>query len=99
MYFKPFNMLTIQNEFLIRNRRLDKKNFYVFDILCDPEEYIFVISDGLLYKKVFLNRNKNGITDHYQLRCDDTQLAFYLEKAQIQNIDILLDKIRYIGIN
>jgi hypothetical protein len=92
-------MLTIQNEFLIRNRRLDKKGFYVFDILCDPEEYIFVISDGLLYKKVFLNRNKNGITDQYQLRCDDTQLAFYLEKAQIQNIDILLDKIRYIGIN
>jgi len=92
-------MLTIQNEFLIRNRRLDKKGFYVFDILCDTEEYIFVISDGLLYKKVFLNRNKNDIADHYQLRCDDTQLALYLEKAQIQNIDILLDKIRYIGIN
>jgi hypothetical protein len=90
-------MLTIQNEFLIRNRRLDKKNFYVFDILCDPEEYIFVISDGLLYKKVFLKRNKNEIT-HYELRCDDTRFALMLEKAQIQNIDILLDKIRFVGI-
>ncbi len=90
-------MLTIKNEYKIRNKTLDKKNFYVFDVLTEPEQYTFEITNRDYTIKVFLKRKEfhNG---HYELICDYTKQTTMLLKSQIQNIDILLDKIRFIGI-
>jgi hypothetical protein len=90
-------MLTIKNLFKIRNKTLDKKNFYVFDVYEYPEQYKFEITNRQFIIQIFLNRTQlaNG---YYELRCDYGQQSLMLAKAQIQNLDILLDKIRFVGI-
>jgi len=90
-------MLTIKNTHKIRNKTLDKKGFYVFDIYTEPEQYTFEITNRQYIVKVLLNRTPL-VNGYYELRCDYGQQSLMLAKAQIQNLDILLDKIRFVGI-
>jgi hypothetical protein len=101
-------MLTIENIDKIVNKPLGKKNFYVESItetiltcpitgVKNTPAYMIVITNRKFSTTIELRReaiNRRGyrligIRGKYE----------YLSLKQIQNMDILLDKIRYVGID
>jgi len=91
-------MLTIKNIFKIRNKTLDKKNFYVFEIYEYPKQYRFQITNNVSIFQIDLKRTPmpNG---YYEMECQSTNRAVTMNRAQIENLDVFLDKIRFVGIN
>ena len=100
-------MITIENIDRIVNKRLDKKNYFVESIteqirtcpitgaVSNPT-YDIIISNLRNVLVITLDReatNRRG----YKLVGQSGKVA-YLSIKQLQNIDIVLDKIRYVGI-
>lgn len=100
-------MLTIENVHAIVNKTLDKKNFYVESItesmstcaitgLSSNPTYNISITNRKYSLNVTLDRVASS--GGYMLVGTNGKVA-YLSITQIKNIDIVLDKIRYITIH
>ena len=100
-------MLTIQNTNKILHKTLGKKNFYVarveqkFDFghtgynLTANNKYVFELSNRNYAITVTLNRD--GDMRQYKLT-SSTNNVLYITKKDIRNLDIFLDKLRYVAL-
>jgi hypothetical protein len=100
-------MLTIQNINKILHKTLGKKNFYVarveqdFDFghtgynLTANNKYVFELSNRKYAITVTLNRD--GDMRQYKLT-SSTNNVLYITKKDIRNLDIFLDKLRYVAL-
>ena len=100
-------MLTIQNINKILHKTLGKKNFYVarveqdFDFghtgynLTANNKYVFELSNRNYAITVTLNRD--GDMRQYKLT-SSTNNVLYITKKDIRNLDIFLDKLRYVAL-
>jgi hypothetical protein len=101
-------MITIENVGKIVNKPLGKKNFYVESItesiltcpitgVTNNPTYTIGITNRKYSLVVTLDREASKGGWGYKLV--GSRNAEYLSIKQIQNIDIVLDKIRYVGID
>jgi hypothetical protein len=100
-------MLTIQNINKILHKTLGKKNFYVarveqdFDFghtgynLTANNKYVFELSNRNYAITVTLNRD--GDMRQYKLT-SSTNNVLYITKKDIRNLDIFLDKLRFVAL-
>jgi hypothetical protein len=102
-------MLTIENVGKIVNKTLGKKNFYVESItetilkcpitgVANNPAYMIVITNRKFTATIELDREVSRGGWGYRL-IGISGKHEYLSIKQIQNIDIVLDKIRYVGID
>ena len=103
-------MLTIQNTDKIVNKALGKKNFYVerveqkFDFghtgynLTANNKYVFELSNRKYAITVTLERApKQFVVSHYKLT-SSTGKTLYITGKEINNIDIFIDKLRFVAL-
>ena len=103
-------MLTIQNTNKILHKTLGKKNFYVarveqkFDfghtgyILTANNKYVFELSNRKYAITVTLDRGpKQFVVSHYKLT-SSTGNVLYITGKEISNIDIFIDKLRFVAL-
>ena len=103
-------MLTIQNTDKIVNKALGKKNFYVerveqkFDFghtgynLTANNKYVFELSNRKYAITVTLDRGpKEFVVSHYKLT-SSTGNVLYITGKEISNIDIFIDKLRFVAL-
>lgn len=103
-------MLTIQNTNKILHKTLGKKNFYVAriedSIIYNPmtfdreSRYIFELSNRKYAITVTLEREpaqKNELGMYYKLH-SSTGHIYYITEKEISNIDIFIDKLRYVAL-
>ena len=103
-------MLTIQNTDKIVNKALGKKNFYVerveqkFDFghtgynLTANNKYVFELSNRKYAITVTLDRGpKQFVVSHYKLT-SSTGNVLYITGKEISNIDIFIDKLRFVAL-
>ena len=103
-------MLTIQNTNKILHKTLGKKNFYVAriedSIIYDPmtfsrqSRYIFELSNRKYAITVTLEREpaqKNELGMYFKLH-SSTGHIYYITGKEISNIDIFIDKLRYVAL-
>ena len=103
-------MLTIQNTNKILHKTLGKKNFYVAriedSIIYDPmtfsrqSRYIFELSNRKYAITVTLEREpaqKNELGIYFKLH-SSTGHIYYITEKEISNIDIFIDKLRYVAL-
>lgn len=99
-------MLTIENLNKILQKSLGKKNFYISHIdnaipIMNPytfqkeERYIFELNNREYTISVILNRE--GDMGTYKLT-SSTGNVLYITKKDIKNIDIFLDKLRFVAL-
>jgi hypothetical protein len=102
-------MLTIENIDKIVNKTLGKKNFYVESIterilkcpitgVANTPAYMIGITNRKFSVTIELDREVSRGGWGYRL-IGISGKHEYLSLKQIQNIDIVLDKIRYVGID
>ena len=103
-------MLTIQNTNKILHKTLGKKNFYVarveqkFDFghtgynLTANNKYVFELSNRKYAITVTLDRGpKEFVVLHYKLT-SSTGNVLYITGKEISNIDIFIDKLRFVAL-
>ena len=103
-------MLTIQNTNKILHKTLGKKNFYVarveqkFDFghtgynLTANNKYVFELSNRKYAITVTLERGpKQFVVSHYKLT-SSTGNVLYITGKEISNIDIFIDKLRFVAL-
>jgi hypothetical protein len=103
-------MLTIQNTNKILHKTLGKKNFYVarveqkFDFghtgynLTANNKYVFELSNRKYAITVTLDRGpKQFVVSHYKLT-SSTGKILYITGKEISNIDIFIDKLRFVAL-
>ena len=101
-------MLTIQNINKIQHKTLGKKNFYVErveEIIDDTpwpieHRYKFELSNMKYAITVTLDREpvqKNGLGTYFELR-SSTGHKYCIDFDEIANIDIFIDKLRYVAL-
>lgn len=101
-------MLTIRNLHKIVNKTLGKKNFYVARIEEDfdatqmiiEHKYRFELSNRKYAITVTLNREpaqKNELGIYFKLHSSTGQI-YYITEKEISNIDIFIDKLRYVAL-
>ena len=103
-------MLTIQNTNKILHKTLGKKNFYVarveqkFDFghtgynLTANNKYDFELSNRKYAITVTLDRGpKEFVVSHYKLT-SSTGNVLYITGKEISNIDIFIDKLRFVAL-
>jgi hypothetical protein len=103
-------MLTIQNTNKILHKTLGKKNFYVarveqkFDFghtgynLTANNKYVFELSNRKYAITVTLDRGpKEFVVSHYKLT-SSTGKILYITGKEISNIDIFIDKLRFVAL-
>ena len=103
-------MLTIQNTNKILHKTLGKKNFYVarveedFDFghtgynLTANNKYKFELSNRKYAITVTLERApKQFVVSHYKLT-SSTGNVLYVTGKEISNIDIFIDKLRFVAL-
>ena len=103
-------MLTIQNTNKILHKTLGKKNFYVarveqkFDFghtgynLTANNKYVFELSNRKYAITVTLDRGpKEFVVSHYKLT-SSTGNVLYITGKEISNIDIFIDKLRFVAL-
>jgi hypothetical protein len=103
-------MLTIQNTNNILHKTLGKKNFYVarveqkFDFghtgynLTANNKYVFELSNRKYAITVTLDRGpKQFVVSHYKLT-SSTGNVLYITGKEISNIDIFIDKLRFVAL-
>ena len=103
-------MLTIQNTNKILHKTLGKKNFYVarveedFDFghtgynLTANNKYKFELSNIKYAITVTLERApKQFVVSHYKLT-SSTGKVLYITGKEISNIDIFIDKLRFVAL-
>lgn len=99
-------MITIENLNKIEQKPLGKKNFYVARVtqvngIINPytfereHRYIFELSNRKYAINVILNRN--GDMRQYKLQSSNGNVL-YITKRDIRNLDIFLDKLRYVAL-
>lgn len=99
-------MLTIENINKILHKTLGKKNFYVArvehsDLITNPytfqreQRYIFELSNRKYAITVTLDRD--GDMRQYKLM-SSTGNVLYITKKDIRNLDIFLDKLRFVAL-
>ena len=101
-------MLTIQNTNKILHKTLGKKNFYVarveedFDVtqMIIERKYIFELSNRKYAITVTLEREPaqyNELGTYFTLH-SSTGHKLYITGKEISNIDIFVDKLRYVAL-
>jgi hypothetical protein len=104
-------MLTIKNLNKLNNKTLGKKNFYVarieeqFNIdninyTASEYQYKFELSNRKYAITVTLNREpvqKNELGGYFKLH-SSTGHIYYITQKEISNIDIFIDKLRYVAL-
>ena len=101
-------MITIENVGKIVNKTLGKKNFYVESItaaflkcpitgVANTPAYMIVITNRKFSTTIELDREATNSKGYRLIGISGKHE--YLSLKQIQNIDIVLDKIRYVGID
>ena len=101
-------MLTIQNATKILYKTLGKKNFYVArvedNIYYDANtfnkcsQYVFELSNRKYAITVTLDRGpKQFVVSHYKLT-SSTGNVLYVTGKEISNIDIFIDKLRFVAL-
>ena len=103
-------MITIQNTNKILHKTLGKKNFYVarveqkFDFghtgynLTANNKYVFELSNRKYAITVTLDRGpKEFVVSHYKLT-SSTGNVLYITGKEISNIDIFIDKLRFVAL-
>lgn len=104
-------MLTIQNTNKILHKTLGKKNFYVarveqkFDMdgamfTTKNHKYIFELSNRKYAITVTLEREpaqKNELGIYFKLHSSNGHI-YYITEKEISNIDIFIDKLRYVAL-
>jgi hypothetical protein len=99
-------MLTIQNTNKILHKTLGKKNFYVARVEEDnnvtqmtiERNYIFELSNRKYAITVTLDRGpKQFVVSHYKLT-SSTGNVLYITGKEISNIDIFIDKLRFVAL-
>lgn len=106
-------MLTIQNLNKLNNKTLGKKNFYVEriteqfsmdnkNLLAVEHQYKFEITNRKYGITIILNRDGGGFVANDSLRAyklqSSTGNVLYLTKSDISNMDIFIDKLRYVAL-
>ena len=101
-------MLTIRNLHKIIHKTLGKKNFYVARVEEDfdatqmiiEHKYRFELSNRKYAITVTLEREpaqKNELGIYFKLH-SSTGHIYYITEKQISNIDIFIDKLRYVAL-
>ena len=102
-------MLTIQNTNKILHKTLGKKNFYVArieeqfsmdntNLLAVEHQYKFELSNRQYAITVTLDRGpKQFVVSHYKLT-SSTGKVLYITGKEISNIDIFIDKLRFVAL-
>ena len=103
-------MLTIENINKILHKTLGKKNFYVarveqkFDFghtgynLTANNKYVFELSNRKYAITITLNRvPKQFVVSHYKLT-SSTGKVLYITGKEISNMDIFIDKLRFVAL-
>ena len=103
-------MLTIQNTNKILHKTLGKKNFYVarveqkFDFghtgynLTANNKYVFELSNRKYAITITLNRDpKQFVVSHYKLT-SSTGKTLCITGKEISNMDIFIDKLRFVAL-
>ena len=103
-------MLTIKNLNKLNHKTLGKKNFYVarveqkFDFghtgynLTANNKYVFELSNRKYAITVTLDRGpKQFVVSHYKLT-SSTGKVLYITGKEISNIDIFIDKLRFVAL-
>jgi hypothetical protein len=99
-------MLTIQNINKILHKTLGKKNFYVARIEEDVDvsqmviehKYKFELSNKQYAITVTLDRGpKQFVVSHYKLT-SSTGKVLYITGKEISNMDIFIDKLRFVAL-
>ena len=102
-------MLTIKNLNKLNNKTLGKKNFYVARIEeqfsidniaynASEHQYKFELSNRQYAITVTLDRGpKQFVVSHYKLT-SSTGNVLYITGKEISNIDIFIDKLRFVAL-
>lgn len=102
-------MLTIENLNKIKYKLLGKKNFYVarieeqvsvdnVSLTASEHQYKFELSNRKYAITVTLDRGpKQFVVSHYKLT-SSTANVLYVTVKEISNIDIFIDKLRYVAL-
>jgi hypothetical protein len=102
-------MLIIQNTNKILHKTLGKKNFYVArieeqfsmdntNLLAVEHQYKFELSNRKYAITVTLDRGpKQFVVSHYKLT-SSTGKVLYITGKEISNIDIFIDKLRFVAL-
>ncbi len=107
-------MLTIQNKERLLHKPLGKRNFYVdsikeiFDITPDGkglfkrvnERYVISISNRKYVITITLDREAKGFEHNWDYKLQSsTGVYIHLNTNEIRNMDIFIDKLRYVALN
>ena len=104
-------MLTIQNLNKLNHKTLGKKNFYVarieeqFNIdninyTASEYQYKFELSNMKYAITVILNREpaqKNELGTYFKLHSSNGRI-YYITQKEISNMDVFIDKLRYVAL-
>jgi hypothetical protein len=104
-------MLTIQNLNKLNHKTLGKKNFYVarieeqFNIdninyTASEHQYKFELSNMKYAITVLLNREpaqKNELGTYFKLHSSNGRI-YYITQKEISNMDVFIDKLRYVAL-
>ena len=102
-------MLTIRNLHKIIDKTLGKKNFYVarieeqvtvdnISLTASEHQYKFELSNRKYAITVTLDRGpKQFVVSHYKLT-SSTGNVLYVTGKEISNIDIFIDKLRFVAL-
>jgi hypothetical protein len=104
-------MLTIQNLNKLNHKTLGKKNFYVarveeqfsidnINYAASEYQYKFELSNRQYAITVILNREpaqKNELGTYFKLHSSNGRI-YYITQKEISNMDIFIDKLRYVAL-
>jgi hypothetical protein len=103
-------MLTIENINKILHKTLGKKNFYVArieeqfsmdntNLLAVEHQYKFELSNRKYAITITLNRNSSELhNENYYRMQSSTGHTYYITSKQISNMDIFIDKLRFVAL-
>lgn len=103
-------MLTIENINKILHKTLGKKNFYVarveeqvsidnISLTASEHQYKFELSNRQYAITITLNRQSMGFESNYDYKLTSTTgHILYLNKKEITNMDIFIDKLRLVAL-
>ena len=104
-------MLTIQNTNKILHKTLGKKNFYVArieeqfsmdntNLLAVEHQYKFELSNRKYAITIILDRISSELhNENYYRMQSSTGHTYYVTPKQISNMDIFIDKLRFVAFN
>ena len=103
-------MLKIENINKILHKTLGKKNFYVArieeqfsmdntNLLAVEHQYKFELSNRKYAITIILDRNSSELhNENYYRMQSSTGHTYYITSKQISNMDIFIDKLRFVAL-